>query len=545
MKNTKRNLSLGTFVLINTALICLLMILIVLAVRVLVMYPAFVEQAEELQHRELESIHAGFANEFDSLDVQVDDWATWTETADFLRGTNPAYADDNLIPAALDALKIDMLILSGLDRLPVSAILQGQTDGSVLVGQPQFMDFFGSLLGDFIPLPDNVDNRHAGFTTYKGSSYLFVTRAVYSSTREGPAAGYLTMVRQVDGKVLERISRVARVELSLLSGVSVAPIAEAQWTDVFEGLQKQRYRPLMDREGQVVGVLQIRHTLDRIPERLDLLTILIVAFLAILPLLLMMIISYLILTPIRRANMVVSKMLEIGRPIQIRQSLLFTELNQLRDSFNNLVHLVEKQRVKLIQKSNIDGLTDIANRRAFQERLEVEWRRSMRSGSSLSVVMLDIDHFKLFNDSYGHVAGDDALIKVAQMLSSQVQRTSDFVARYGGEEFALILVGLDFDQLEQLMLNIEVALASQFIEHCSSPTSQYLTVSMGACMIKTPGDWMINEEPRTLLRQADEAQYLIKHSTRSSFNIAQYQPEHPSNAMLVTNDTYRQASLLD
>ncbi|WP_151705307.1 diguanylate cyclase domain-containing protein [Nitrincola alkalilacustris] len=545
MKSTKRNLSLGTFVLINTALICLLMILIVLAVRVLVMHPAFIEQAEELQHRELESIHAGFANEFDSLDVQVDDWATWTDTADFLRGNKPEYADDNLIPEALDALKIDMLILSDLQRQPVSSTWVDGTDGSILIQQPAFIELTNSVLGNFSFVPDDPEHRHAGFTTFNGTSFLFVTRAVLSSTREGPAAGYLTMVRRVDGTVLERISRVARVDLSLLSDVSIEPVPETQWTSVFEGLQQQRHRPLMSREGRVVGVLQIRHTLDKIPERLDLLTILIISFLAVLPLLMMMITSYLILTPIRRANLVVAKMLEIGRPIQIRQSLLFTELNQLRDSFNSLVHLVEKQRVKLIQKSNIDGLTDIANRRAFQERLEVEWRRSMRSGSSLSVVMLDIDHFKLFNDSYGHVAGDDALIKVAQMLSSQVQRTSDFVARYGGEEFALILVGLDYEQLEQLMLNIEVALASQFIEHCSSPTSQYLTVSMGACMIEKPGDWMINEEPRTLLRQADEAQYLIKHSTRSSFNIAQFQPEHPGNAALVTNAAYRQASLLD
>ncbi|WP_409526477.1 diguanylate cyclase domain-containing protein [Nitrincola sp. MINF-07-Sa-05] len=545
MRNTKRNLSLGTFVLINTALICLLMILIVLAVRLLVMYPAFIEQAEELQHRELDSIHAGFANELDGLDVQVDDWATWTETADFLRGNKPEYADDNLMPAALDALKIDMLILSDLQRQPVNSILVDETDGSILMRQPAFIEFTESMLGDFSFVPDAPEHRHAGFTAFNGTPFLFVTRAVLSSTREGPAAGYLTMVRQVDGKVLERISRVARVDLSLLSDVSIAPVSEEQWTSAFDGLQIQRYRPLMNTEGQVVGVLQIRHTLDSIPERLDLLTILIVFFLAVLPLLMMAVTSYLILTPIRRANLVVSKMLEIGRPIQIRQSLLFTELNQLRDSFNSLVHLVEKQRVKLIQKSNIDGLTDIANRRAFQERLEVEWRRAMRSENSLCVIMLDIDHFKLFNDSYGHVAGDDALIKVAQMLSSQVQRTSDFVARYGGEEFALILVGLDYEQLEQMMLNIEVALASLFIEHCSSPTSQYLTVSMGACMIEAPGDWMINEEPRTLLRQADEAQYLIKHSTRSSFNIAQYQPEHPNNSALVSSDTFRQASLLD
>jgi len=545
MKHPKRNLSLGTFVLINTALICLLMILIVLSVRVLVVHPSFIEQAQELQHRELESIHAGFANELESLDVQVDDWATWTETADFLRGSNPDYIASNLIPAALDALKIDMLILSDLDHRPVSGILMDENDSSALLQQPEFIAFTESVLKDFTSIPDDAEHRLEGFAAFNGTPYLFVTRAVLSSTREGPAAGYLTMVRRVDGKVLERISRVARVDLSLLSDVGIAPVSEEQWTEVFEGLQTQRFRPLIDMEGEVAGVLQIRHTLDRIPERLDLLTILIISFLALLPLLMMMITSYLILSPIRRANLVVSKMIEIGRPIQIRQSLLFTELNQLRDSFNDLVHIVEKQRVKLIHKSNIDGLTDIANRRAFQERLEVEWRRAMRGGNSLSVVMLDIDHFKLFNDSYGHVAGDDALIKVAQMLSSQVQRTSDFVARYGGEEFALILVGQDHAQLEQLMLNIEVALASQFIEHCSSPTSQYLTVSIGACMIANPGEWMIHEEPRMLLRQADEAQYLIKHSTRSSFNIAQYQPESPYNATLVTSDLYRQASLLD
>lgn len=99
----------------------------------------------------------------------------------------------------------------------------------------------------------------------------------------------------------------------------------------------------------------------------------------------------------------------------------------------------EVTRLKLI--AYIDGLTGVANRRAFDEALEREWGRSIREGDAVSLLMVDIDHFKKFNDTWGHAKGDQVLVKVAQSLASVPSRPADLVARYGGEEFAVLLPG--------------------------------------------------------------------------------------------------------
>src|SRR5262249_57384309 len=100
-------------------------------------------------------------------------------------------------------------------------------------------------------------------------------------------------------------------------------------------------------------------------------------------------------------------------------------------------------QARLAALASIDGLTGIANRRQFDARLDEEWRRAIRGGQWLSLAMLDIDHFKEFNDHYGHAQGDECLRQVAQLLAAGCRRPADLVARYGGEEFALVLPETD------------------------------------------------------------------------------------------------------
>jgi len=161
--------------------------------------------------------------------------------------------------------------------------------------------------------------------------------------------------------------------------------------------------------------------------------------------------------------------------------------------------------------STQDGLTGISNRRHFDETLTVEWRRAARSRSPLSLLMLDIDYFKAFNDTAGHQAGDDCLRRVAQALSENLHRAADLVTRYGGEEFAILLPETDGEAARTLAESIREYIESLRIPHPASPL-QHVTVSIGLASLIPPRDSTNTEE---FVRAADAALYDAKRGGRN------------------------------
>lgn len=161
---------------------------------------------------------------------------------------------------------------------------------------------------------------------------------------------------------------------------------------------------------------------------------------------------------------------------------------------------------ELMQLSLIDDLTGIPNRRNMDIFLRYEWHRGLREGTSLSLIMIDIDSFKAFNDHYGHVEGDGALMKVAQALESSRRRSTDFVARYGGEEFLFIALNMNeagsLTLAELLKRNIE----DLHIPHATSSISPWVTISLGTITL-IPGEI---EDYTSALKMADMALYEAK-----------------------------------
>ena len=148
----------------------------------------------------------------------------------------------------------------------------------------------------------------------------------------------------------------------------------------------------------------------------------------------------------------------------------------LRESQRKLV----ETNLELERLTHVDGLTGLSNRRYFDEYLNAEWRRSVRAQTPLSVVMIDVDHFKRYNDTYGHLAGDDALKKVASAIQDSCKRSTDLAARYGGEEFAVILPLTPVSDLPPLADAIRRAVAALNLPHAASSVQPFLTISLGA-----------------------------------------------------------------
>ena len=173
---------------------------------------------------------------------------------------------------------------------------------------------------------------------------------------------------------------------------------------------------------------------------------------------------------------------------------------------------LETQNEELEALSTADSLTGISNRRAFDATLVNEWRRATRSGSTISLLLVDIDHFKDFNDGLGHQAGDACLRLVATLLASSVRRAGDFVARIGGEEFGVILPDTPADAAERLANELCAAVRREAVNHPGSPIAPTLTVSVGIASTQP----RLGSSPGQLYAEADAALYRAKGAGRDS-----------------------------
>ena len=198
--------------------------------------------------------------------------------------------------------------------------------------------------------------------------------------------------------------------------------------------------------------------------------------------------------------------------------LTLTPMYLRQPLFIGLLHDIthHKQSEDALQRAAmIDPLTKIANRRHFDSFLEKEWQRSMRSGQPLSLVVLDVDHFKLYNDTLGHPAGDACLQQVAQAIKSHALRPTDLAARYGGEEFVLLFAETDSESAAGLAEAIRVRIEALELPHPRSPTSAWITVSIGVATIYP--HQLDNTE--TLFVAADRAMYAAKEGGRNQVQV--------------------------
>lgn len=173
---------------------------------------------------------------------------------------------------------------------------------------------------------------------------------------------------------------------------------------------------------------------------------------------------------------------------------------------------VSLQRVneELALRATTDALTQVHNRRSYDDRFTNEWRRASRSSDPLSLILADVDHFKHYNDTYGHPKGDDCLVEVARAMSSQLSRAGDFLARYGGEEFVVLLPSTDQKRALNVAERMRRAVAALEIPHDGSPVCNHVTLSMGvASLVVTP-----HRSPEVLMKAADDALYQAKHRGR-------------------------------
>ncbi|MBI3446342.1 MAG: diguanylate cyclase [Magnetospirillum sp.] len=206
---------------------------------------------------------------------------------------------------------------------------------------------------------------------------------------------------------------------------------------------------------------------------------------------------------------------------QVKKRLyLAVDAGPIYDEDGHLLAVVETLRDQTEQKlaqmalqslAVRDGLTGLANRRSFDEKLEAEWLHNQREGTPMAVLLVDVDHFKLYNDTYGHQKGDACLKSVAAALGEQVCRPSDLAARYGGEEFAVIMPNTDLGGALHVAERIIEAVRALNVPHGASLTAETVTASIGAAAFIPTEDCSSAD----LVAAADAALYRAKHAGRN------------------------------
>lgn len=204
-----------------------------------------------------------------------------------------------------------------------------------------------------------------------------------------------------------------------------------------------------------------------------------------------------------------------------RSYLLQKQRDEAFKALQELRRKLEESNAVLQRLSVLDGLTGVANRRHFDEVLQQEWKRASRDHSPISIILLDIDYFKKYNDNYGHQGGDDCLRRVARAISRIIKRPGDFFARYGGEEFVAVLPDTELAGAALIAEEMRRSVEQEYIPHAHSAAADHVTISIGVAMVNASDEL----EPLAVVEMADKALYQAKEQGRNRHVLYAPEPE--------------------
>lgn len=221
----------------------------------------------------------------------------------------------------------------------------------------------------------------------------------------------------------------------------------------------------------------------------------------------------------------------VGETILLAKIRAMERIIAMRDELKRL-------NQSLVELSERDSLTHLFNRRTFDDRAENAWKQAARNHEALAILIMDIDHFKLYNDCYGHIAGDDCIVKVAEAIMKSLGRPGDIVARYGGEEFIAVLTDTREDGAYHVAERIRQNVAALNIRHRESPTATHITVSIGGAVINHTAGTHLRDQ----INAADKALYASKQAGRNRVTVKLFSPRV---RILVADNSGRLARAID
>ena len=457
-----------------------------------VIYPSFLELEYREAGENLQRIFHAIDRESYHVERLCRDWATWNDSHDFMATGSEDFIESNLSDDSLDNISLNLLVFCDTKGVIVWSRVRNFEDRTTL--HLEFMDGGAIPLNhttlNVSPSPEGGRGVRGIFRTEHGPM-IFATREVLRSDSSGPTNGFLVMGRFLNETMLETLKEQTRLDFEI-----VDPFDESKFLCRTAGMKAMHTGSLdyytKSEAGRMVTcsgyqdesgatLFGVQYVFPRQTTRKGLESIRYAVFLVIgsgvtVLVILNLMMQAVVLKPLQELTAHATKLQERG-DYSLRLNLhredeigvLAKSLDALVQTINDRTVELQKANDQLTQLSLSDALTGIANRRMFDVYLKQEWRRAMREGSPLSVMLADVDHFKNYNDTYGHQQGDMCLIGVSAVLQLHMQRPADLVARYGGEEFAVILPGTDAEGALHMAETLRQAAERQNLELVLDP----------------------------------------------------------------------------
>ena len=501
-----KQLSLRQLAFIGSTLTVVLFLLCYLAFKAVWSHEHALQASLDRQLFEVERVETVLAMEELELRASLEDYAAWSTMAEYVRSPSQDFIEKSIGKHAFISKIIDGIII--FDNKS-NLIWAGYFNGTDVVNK-SFIALENSqtvtrLLAKASESGTSTISSYINYASYQNDAYMIASARICTSDAIDCGFGYLVFIRKI------RPEFVAQIELATGVDISIVPLDDVKKPNLYH-VDNQHYLYKQDELNNRVIEIKIVNN-EKLPAFISWQEMAALAFFALVMLLVNLYVVNFFIAPLREAEGYLKRFGRYGDKLPNADSFVSKEMRSFAYKINAIIVELEEKRAILKQQSNIDVLTGIANRRFLYQQAkhfvdDLEYRH-------IAIILIDIDHFKQFNDNYGHMQGDHALKEVAQTLKQTVTEYEHIVGRYGGEEFCAIFAADKPVQLDPYLTALIENIRQLNIEHLYSSCDNKITVSAGA----STSHIQSYSELSRLFQQADEALYQAKHNGRNRAEI--------------------------
>lgn len=517
-----------------------------LLIQKFIIFPTFESLEQQYAKADIDRVEEVILDTINQLDRQVYDWSSWDKTYDFIGNENNDYIENNLSPETFSNLRVNLVYFLDTDFQPVwvqtfNFALHDYKDVKITTDNKNvqhslllLQNTFKALKSLSIDEPQDLD----GLFFQDGIPVAFSIRPIFDTKEVSAPKGYLIFGRNLDQLTLEKFSKQIKKDFKV-EVVSKKPLSMSDFStnnyavEILNENQLNVFKTYLVDNKTVFRISTTHHRVITQAGQNSLKY-------ALPPLLVIGLIMILLITVLlkKRVFGLLSNLTQQMQGISesknysLRASISSAdEIGVLSKEFNNMLTVIEANNDDLVKANEeikqanselkklslTDPLTQITNRLGLERKLRLEWAALSREQKPIAIIMIDIDYFKLFNDTYGHIEGDNCLQKFAGLLNNNTRRPRDMAARFGGEEFTIVLPETDIQAAMHIARQIQDDIANSRIKHKGSEISEFITASFGIECVVPSAAMSVN----SMIYNADKALYVAKQKGRNRITISE------------------------